>query len=272
VLQVDGNQFHIDPGPGAVVKAIEYGVNPRAHTAVLVSNNNLLHSGDINAVIDSMTYGGFDKRGVLIGNISTISECDTGNSFLHLKYKNLLERCIALEAGQKVGINDIEIKAIKTKHFNKNTIGFKFFTNDFTLVYSSDTVYSRDLIEEYKNSNILILNMSCLSKQDSEDTLCRDDIINIIKEVNPRLAIITHFGNKIIESDPLYEVREIQKQTGVQTIAAKDGMIINPLSYAVSLGQKTLNVYSKEDKEIRIDEPSEKTPSDVGISITPKEN
>ena len=47
----------------------------------------------------------------------------------------------------------------------------------------------------------------------------------------------------MLEANPIYEAREIQKQTEVQTIAAKDGLMINPLSMSISLRQKSLNQY-----------------------------
>ncbi|MEK6949061.1 MAG: hypothetical protein AABX34_02490, partial [Nanoarchaeota archaeon] len=69
----------------------------------------------------------------------------------------------------------------------------------------------------------------------------------------PRLAIITHFGINFVKADPLYTVREIQKETNVQVIAATDGMIVNPLSYSVDQGQKTLYKYARKEG-IRVNE------------------
>ena len=66
IIQNNNLQFHLDPGPGALVKAKEFGINPRATTALLVSHNHLGHCNDVNAVIDAMTLSGLDKRGVLI--------------------------------------------------------------------------------------------------------------------------------------------------------------------------------------------------------------
>jgi len=41
----------------------------------------------------------------------------------------------------------------------------------------------------------------------------------------------------------LYEIRDIQKNTGVQVIAAKDGMSINPTSFSTTVRQKSLKGY-----------------------------
>ena len=252
VIRVEENQFHIDPGPNALKNAALSGINIRANTALLVSHAHLNHSSDINAVIDAMTYSGFDKKGVLIANKTVVNGEEHYTPTLIPYYRDFLERFIVLQAGQRVGINEVEILALKTKHSEPNTIGFKFFTPYFTLSYSSDTKYFPELIEEYKNSNILILNVPYLKKEEAKDNLCIEDAIKIIKGVNPRLAIIQHFAIDMVKSDPLYQIREIQKATGVQTIAAKDEMVINPLSYSVDKGQRTLQILTKQKKiEIR---------------------
>lgn len=196
-----------------------------------------------------MTYSGLDKNGVLVANKTTINGNENYKAPLIPHYRDFLERFIVLEAGQRVGINEIEILALKTKH-SEQAIGFKFFTPYFTLSYSSDTKYFPELIEEYKNSNILILNVPHLKKEEAKDNLCIEDAIKIIKDVAPRLAIIQHFGIEMVKADPLYQIREIQKSTNIQTIAAKDGMIVNPLSYSVNQGQRTLQ-FPKKKIEIR---------------------
>jgi ribonuclease BN (tRNA processing enzyme) len=78
------------------------------------------------------------------------------------------------------------------------------------LTYTGDTAYSAETISEYENSNVLILNVPCLKKEESRNNLCKEDVIKIIKKVNPRLAIITHFGVNFLKADPLSEIREIQ--------------------------------------------------------------
>lgn len=251
IIQVDENQFHIDPGPNALKNIAQNGINVRANIALLASHAHLNHSNDVNAVIDAMTYSGFDKKGVLIANKTVVNGNENYKPSLNPYYRDFLERFIVLEAGQRVGINEIEILALKTKH-SEQAIGFKFFTPYFTLSYSSDTKYFPELVEEYKNSNILILNVPHLKKEEAKDNLCIEDAIKIIKEVKPRLAIIQHFGIEMVKADPLYQIREIQKSTGIQTIAAKDGMVINTLSYSIDKGQRTLQIYPREKRvEIR---------------------
>ena len=72
-----------------------------------------------------------------------------------------------------------------------------------------------------------------------------DEVKKTAKKAKPKLAVLTHFGNKLMNTNPIYEARDIQKETGVQVIAAEDGMNIDPVSYSANLKQKTLNLYKK---------------------------
>ena len=170
ILQIDDDQFHIDPGPGALVMAKETGVNLRANTALFVTHNHLNHCNDINAVIDAMTYGGFDKKGVLVANSTVINGSTDYAPFLQKYYRDFLERFIVLEGGRKVGINDIEVRAIKAKHSEPNAVGYRFITPDYTLTYTGDTTYSVETLSEYENSNVLILNVPCLNKDENRNS------------------------------------------------------------------------------------------------------
>jgi len=241
VIIEEGNQFMLDPGPGAVVKAKEAGINLRQNLALFVSHSHLGHANDINVVLDAMTYSGLDRQGILVVSKSLVQPSDYLTPALYPNFKNYVERCIILEPKQKLAINNIEVRALECIHSDPNTIGFKFLTSNFVLSYTSDTSYHKDLIEQYKNSDILVLNV--VSPEKSEHNLCVDDAVKIIKEVNPALAIITHFNNKMIDADPIYIAREIQKLTNVQTIAAKDGLVIDPASYAARSKQKLLQGY-----------------------------
>jgi|TARA_Y100000310_G_C20643384_1_gene795222 ribonuclease BN (tRNA processing enzyme) len=227
--------------------AKETGVNLRANTALLATHNHINHCNDINAVIDAMTYGGFDKKGVLVANNTVVNGSMHYDPFLQKYYKDFLERFIVLGEGRRVGINNVEIQAIKAKHSEPDAIGFKFITPDYTLVYTGDTMYSIEAIDQYDGANVLILNVPYLKKDEGKHGLCKEDAVKIIRRVNPRLAIITHFGINFLKADPLYVMREIQKETDCQVIAAKDGMVVNPVSYAVEQGQKTLYKYAKEE-------------------------
>lgn len=246
IIQVDECQFHIDPGPGALVQAARHGVNVRDHTAIFVSHTHLGHCNDVNALIAAMTLNGIDKHGVLVASESFLK-----SGFLTEFHKNCVEKILPAKADKKIAIENIEIRTLSTEHTDKDAIGFKLFTPKFVLSYTADTAYKKELADQYSKSDILILNHTLPFGTKKPERLSSDDIIKIINKAKPKLAILTHFGNKLMNINPIYEAREIQKQTGVQVIAAEDGMAIDPISYSADLKQKTLNLYKKNNSEAK---------------------
>ncbi|MBN1502061.1 MBL fold metallo-hydrolase [Candidatus Woesearchaeota archaeon] len=230
IFNLESKQFHIDPGPGALVMAKMQGINLRENTAVFVSHNHIIHANDVNAVISAMTHNGLDKKGVLCASKSVLFGSENDEPFLKDFYRHCVEKYITLEKGTLAGIENIDIRATETKHLDKKGVGFRFNTPRVSIGYTSDTEYFSNLVNEFKDIDILILNVVNPTNNESKDNLNTDDAVKLIEKIKPQLAIITHFGIKMLKADPLYEAREIQKQTGVHTIAAKDGMAISPSS------------------------------------------
>lgn len=243
IVESDNVKLHIDPGPGTLNRARVANVNLRDTTAVIVTHNHIGHSNDVNAVIDAMTHNGFDKKGVLIATDSVISGLDDENPVVSEFHKRCVERVITLSNGKRVGIEDVEIAATPAEHTDPTAIGLKIMTHDFIVGYTSDTEYSPEIVKAYKGCDILILNVQHpmgTSKEDKRKGMSSDDAAKMIEKVSPRLAVITHFGVKMAKADPIYEAREIQAATGIQTIAAKEGMVINPGSYSAKSAQRRL--------------------------------
>lgn len=245
ILQIDETQLHLDPGPGALNKAKEYGVNLRANTAILVSHAHLNHCNDLNILIEAMTLSGLDKKGVLIANKTLIQGSEKYAPYLTKYHQELLEKVIVLEKGQKAGIELTEIHALNAEHTDPHTIGFKLFCPRFTLSYTADTKYNKTLVEEMQGSDILILNVPYPGEKGEGLNLDTKSAIKIIEKVKPRLAIISHFGLEMLKTDPMVEAREIQRETGVQTIAARDGLIIAPEAYSAKSPQVRLGSFVK---------------------------
>ena len=247
IINAEGYQFHIDPGPGALCQAKRHDINLREHTAVLVSHAHINHCSDVNAVIGAMSHNKLDIKGVLIANETLVNGDEKVGSNLTKFHKKCVERVIAAKPGQKIGIEDIEIVMLKAKHDDPNAMGFKFVTPNFSLVYSSDTGYNPELLREYANVDILILNVVSPFDKKQSYNLNSDDAVNIIKRVNPNLVIITHFGKDMIEANPVYQAREISKATGVNVMAAEEGEVIDPLEHASKIRQKKLESFESLD-------------------------
>jgi phosphoribosyl 1,2-cyclic phosphodiesterase len=193
-----------------------------------------------------MTHSGLDKKGVVIGSTSVINGTETEHAYLTEFHKSCVEKTITLTSESKVGIDDFEIIATKTLHADSTGIGLIIQTPDATIGYTSDTQFNAEIAKQYEGCTILILNLLYpfgMNKDECLNGLCADGAVKIIQKAMPKLAIITHFGVKMVKADPLGVAREIQRITGVQTIAAKEGMGVIPSNYAARSDQKRLTSF-----------------------------
>lgn len=233
VITTPASQIHVDPGPGALIQLAKNEMHPRSTTAVVLSHQHANHATEAAAIIGVMTHNGMDRRGVLISN--TVDDC-----MVPAFHRLLTEKTTALQPGSRIAVSDVEVQAVKAKHYDSNAVGYIFQTPEYVLGYTSDTVYSDEIADQFKSANILIINCTHPKGISEGDHLNVDDCIKMLSRVKPQLAIITHFGAKMLNSDPLAQARLIQHATKVQVVAAKDGLHIAPAAYDAKKKQQTL--------------------------------
>ena len=59
------------------------------------------------------------------------------------------------------------------------------------------------------------------------DHLSIEDVKTIIREVKPKVTVLTHFGMTMIKAKPWIVAAELEKELGLRVIAASDGMKID---------------------------------------------
>ncbi|MEK6938604.1 MAG: MBL fold metallo-hydrolase [Nanoarchaeota archaeon] len=231
IVQVEDLQFHLDPGPGALSKAKEYGINLNRNTAVLVSHNHINHCSELNPVIDAMTYCGMDHRGMVLASKSVIAGQEDMSPALTKHHATMPEKIIPMEKNHKVGIDMVEIHALSAEHTDPTAIGFKFLCPKFTLSYTGDTKVTPLLLQELAGTDILILNVPYPGNKAEGMNLDTESATKIVAAIKPKVAILTHFGFEMYKAGVLDEARDVQRATDVPTVAAKDGLLIYPESY-----------------------------------------
>jgi ribonuclease BN (tRNA processing enzyme) len=104
------------------------------------------------------------------------------------------------------------------------TYGLKFFLGDDVISIVSDTNYFDELVQIYKDSTILILNVVFYQKRKDIQHLSLDEALEIIKKIKPRRAIITHFGMTMLKAKPHILEENIRKDLKIDSSFAYDGM------------------------------------------------
>lgn len=95
--------------------------------------------------------------------------------------------------------------------------------------FITDTKFFPDLPNLYRDK-IPVIHVVRLKPigGDAIEHLSVEDVKSILKKVNPRLTIVTHFGMTMITAKPWVVAPELEKELELRVIAASGGMKIDP--------------------------------------------
>jgi len=228
-FSLDGTEFLLDPGPGALIRSLEKGLKPKSLEGIILSHRHLDHSADINVMIEAMTEGGFAKKGVVFAPRDALEEDPVIFRYL----RSYPEKVEILKAGERYRMGNISFESpVKHIHGNVETYGFNFHTSKCEISYLSDTRFFPELANYYRG-NVLIVNVVRLEPSNL-DHLCMEDVKKIVMKCKPKVAILNHFGMTLLRANPWKEARRIEDSTRIRIIVAKDGMIFDTDKMEVS--------------------------------------
>jgi len=218
-LSLGNTQILLDPGPGSLVQATKRKLDPSKLDAIILSHKHLDHSGDINIMIEAMTDGGREKRGMLFAPNDAMNQDP-----VVLPYLQAYPQSIGiLTEGGHYTINDVVFETpIKHQH-PVETYGFIFRTPRYTFSWITDTKYF-DALPSYYTGDLLIIHVVRLQPGAPVDHLSLPEAKRIIEEIKPKMAILTHFGMTMWRAKPWELAKKLTEETGISVIAARDGM------------------------------------------------
>ena len=227
-FNLGGTEFIVDPGPGAIVQATKRNFNPEHLSAVIVSHRHLDHAHDVNIMAEAMTRGGFRQHGRLFAPHDAL---ETEPIILEYLRKRL-ESVEALEAGKSYEMDNFNFTTPVRHIHGVENYGMVFKTPKYTIAYITDTRYFDDL-PKYYHGDLLLLNVVFLrtfTDKEAEmanmpiDHLSVPDVERLVKEIKPKVAIMTHFGMGIWRAKPWLIAEQLTEKTGIKVLAAHDGM------------------------------------------------
>jgi phosphoribosyl 1,2-cyclic phosphodiesterase len=218
-LNLSGIEMLIDPGPGSIVQSTKRKLNAEKLSAIILSHRHLDHSADVNVMVEAMTNGGFNRHGWLYAPADALETEPVIFSYLR-KY---IEGVVVLEEGKSYTIGNISFTTPVRHVHPVETYGMVFKSKGHTFSYIVDTRYFEGLSQNY-NTEMIIINMVLTEPRPPIDHLSIPDAARIIKEIKPRIAILSHFGLHVWQAKPREIARELSEQTGIKVIAARDGM------------------------------------------------
>lgn len=218
-LSLNGTQILLDPGPGSIVQTTKRKLNAEKLNAIILSHRHLDHAADANVMVEAMTNGGFNRHGRLFAPADALQDEPVIFSYL----KKYLEGITALEAGKSYEIGNITFTASERHVHPVETYGMVFHVSGHNLAYIADTRYFESLHRSYA-AEAVIINLVLTEPRPPIDHLSIPDVERLIKEIKPRVAILSHFGLHVWKARPWQIAEELSGRTGVRVIAARDGM------------------------------------------------
>jgi len=212
-------RLHIDPGPGALVQATKRKLDPTKLDAVILSHRHLDHSGDVNAMIEAMTQGGFKPRGKLFAPADALDDDPVVLRYL----RQYPQEIITLEQGGKYEAGGITFRTPLRLRHGAETYGFVFHASEGSIGYIADTEYFPELADAFR-ADYLIINVLRREPTEELQHMSVPQAQELITAIKPRVAILTHFGMTVWRAKPWEIAEKMSQDTGIKVIAARDGM------------------------------------------------
>lgn len=222
-LNLEGINIMIDPGPGSLIRIFENNLDPQNIDIFVLSHRHLDHSADVNSVVESATQSTKVKKDLLIAPKDAIE----GEEPVFLKYlRKGIKNIIYTNENLNIKYKGINIKAhIKHKHRGADTYGLSFESKNKKIVYVPCGKFFEDMLYAYpKNADIMIFNTTFVKPKPAIDHLSAEEVKKMISYLKPKLAVLTHFSIHMLKENPDKVANKIEKETGIKTISAKDGM------------------------------------------------
>ncbi|MFO7951250.1 MAG: MBL fold metallo-hydrolase [Bacillota bacterium] len=224
-----GCKILIDPGPGTLRSCFYNSVilSPEELDAVILTHRHLDHSCDVNVIIEAMTQGTFNRRGTLYAPEDAVSGFEPV-VFSHVRKS--IENLVVLRERGSYKLGDLYFETPLKHHHSVETYGLKFFLDRACISFIADSKFSEDIIDSYKGSDLLVMNVLFKKIPTNKDIkhLDLEGAAKLIMGIKPRLAVMTHFGLTMLKENPALLAEELTEKTGVKVLAASDGLVLKP--------------------------------------------
>jgi phosphoribosyl 1,2-cyclic phosphodiesterase len=214
----------IDPGPGSLVRCLSSrpSLNPLDLDGIILTHRHLDHSNDVNIIIEAMTNGGFNPKGIIFAPRDALS--DDPVIFNH--FRSIVENVKILKENESYKLGDITFNTPVKHVHGVETYGLNIYGKRNSISLISDTRYF-DKLETYYKGDVIIINVVRFEDKKGIEHLSLKDAEKILVKNKPKLGILTHFGMTMINAKPWKLAENLSKKIGIDVIAASDGMTID---------------------------------------------
>ena len=223
-VEVDGIKIHTDPGPGALVRMKEVGLDPTETDMMFISHRHPDHCADAEIMIVAMTAGKKKPTGTILGSQSALEGVEhEGPSISAYLQTKVLTR-LPMYPGDKMSKESVSLTAKPAYHSDSSTIGYILESKSFKLGYLPDSDYHSSLCKEYHGCDALVVSVTRPRNGRIPYHMSTDDVKKLIEGAEPKKVFLTHFGLRMIKTGPENEAEWLKGSTGVDVVSASDGM------------------------------------------------
>jgi ribonuclease BN (tRNA processing enzyme) len=240
-LEHDDFSLYIDPGPGALVHALDADIALDALDALLVTHAHLDHCNDMNVLIEAMTDGGDREQGRLLANRTVIEGADLPDRFakgdgtygariepvLDAFHRGLLETVTEVADGGRYDLGPFTVHTREMRHSDPHSIGFTLTADDLNVGFTGDTELFDGLIEFFRDCDVLVCNLMRPLEHEWKGHLTTEDAAELLNAVEPDYAIMQHFGSLFIYESVADQQSWLDSHTDIDVMFAKDGMTVD---------------------------------------------
>jgi phosphoribosyl 1,2-cyclic phosphodiesterase len=225
VWTLRGARIWVDPGPGALVRALASRprIDPATVDVLVVTHRHLDHAGDATAVAEAITGGGFKRRGTLLAPRDALEDEPVVQRYAQPFFTR---RELLAEGSRHELAPGLVLEAPLAHDHGVETYGYRLSAPGFSAGHVVDTTWLDRLPEAYAGVDLLLVNTTFVTRDPRFLHLGADDAERLIAAVRPRLAVLTHLGMKVLHAGPERLALGISEATGVPTVAARDGWLL----------------------------------------------
>lgn len=223
-LSLNGVNLYMDPGPGALVRCLasKPKLDPLKLDGLILSHKHLDHSGDINALIEAMTEGGYRRQGVLFAPQDALEE----DPVVFRYVRNYLAKIEVLQENSNYFLKDLKFSTAQKHLHSVETYGFNFYLPQGLVSFITDTKFYPDLSKHYPGG-LIIINVVLLTEPNHPiEHLSVADVKTILKNSQAKGVVLTHFGMRMLQARPWEIAENLSQEMGLKVIAARDGMTL----------------------------------------------
>lgn len=213
----DQMNFHVDPGPGTLLLTNQLQLDPLDIDGVFISHSHPDHYADAEVLVEAIERNKSGK-GRLLGSRSVIEGFEELGPVVSKYHQNKVGEVVSMGQGESFEFEGLKFESTPTRHSDPTGIGLKIHTSSGIIGYTGDTQYFEELPEVFKKSRVLIANVTRPDSKRIKGHLCTEDLIKILKEVNPDVAVIVHMGMLFLRNSPKGDAARVERRTGTTTV------------------------------------------------------